>query len=96
LDYLSHITRRYCQIQYEGGTLALDFIANTLSHNDEVLILKADRNDLLQRMHETILLGQTVENDQVCTCKDARMTMELIDAIERSAKEGKWICRETL
>ncbi len=91
LDYLSRVPRRFCAVQYEGGTLWLDFIENRLVHNDQARILPLERNEMLARMHEAAFAPATAPSP-LCPWDEALDTLGLIEAVEQSAQQGKWIC----
>ena len=90
VNYLDRNVRRDCTIQYEEGTLFLDFIRNRLIHNGTEQQFEMERNDLFRAMHQSALGNKSKEG---CTLNEAKDTMELIAAAERSAEENVWVCR---
>ena len=90
VNYLDRNLRRDCSIQYEGGTLHLDFIGNRLIHNGAEQPFQVERNDLFRAMHLSVFGG---ESKEACTLDEALDTVELIEAAERSSKEHTWVCR---
>ena len=91
MDYLSRVPRRFCAVQYEGGTLWLDFIENRLAHNDQIRWLQLERNDMIAGMHEAAFAPATVPSP-LCSWDEALDTLKLVEAAEQSAQQGKWIC----
>jgi len=92
VDYLSHKTRRFCSIQYEGGTLWLDFIGNSLTHNEQVRHFCQQRNELFRDMHQSVF-ESTGSGPRLCSWQEAVDTLHLVEAAEQSALQEKWICR---
>ena len=91
VNYLDRNLRRDCTIQYEGGTLYLDFIGNRLIHNGNEQRFQLQRNDLFSDMHASALSDQS---KQGCSFDDAAGTVKLIEAAERSSIEHTWVCRK--
>jgi UDP-hydrolysing UDP-N-acetyl-D-glucosamine 2-epimerase len=92
MDYLSRKPRRFCSIQYEGGSLWLDFIENRLTHNDETRLLGQSRNEMFSEMHRAVL-GAPESAGAVCSWQEALDTLSLVEAAEASVAQEKWICR---
>ncbi len=91
LNYLDHNVRRDCTIQYEGGTLHLDFVANQLMHNTVGLKVELERNDSFTAMHMAALSG---DPQDLCSFEEAVETLELIEAAEKASRESVWVCRK--
>jgi predicted dehydrogenase len=90
VNYLDRNLRRDCSIQYEGGTLYLDFVRNQLIHNGKGEFFEVERNDLFRAMHLSALDEKSKGG---CTLDEGIDTMTLIDAAERSSNVHTWICR---
>ena len=90
VNYLDQNLRRDCSIQYEGGTLHLDFIGNRLIHNGTEKLFQVERNDLFRAMHLSALDHKSKEG---CTLDEGMDTVTLIEAAERSNNEHTWVCR---
>jgi predicted dehydrogenase len=90
MNYLDRNVRRDCTIQYEGGTLFLDFIGNRLVHNGDGHGVSLKRNEMFAAMHAA---AWSPEPGPLCSLQEGIETVELIDAAEKAAKEGRWICR---
>jgi UDP-hydrolysing UDP-N-acetyl-D-glucosamine 2-epimerase len=95
LDYLSRKTRRFCSIQYEGGTLWLDFVEGRLTHNDESRLFAQGRNEMFVEMHRSVFEA-TGSGSRVCSWQEALGTLQLVEAAEESVRQEKWICRKHL
>ena len=89
INYLDRNIRRFCAVEYEGGSVIVDFIGATFTHNKIVEKFSFDRNDLFIAMHKAILNS---DSSIICSYADGVRTVHLIDAIEESAKKGAWIC----
>lgn len=90
MNYLDRNVRRDCTIQYEGGTLHLDFVGNQLVHNGEPRKIELERNELFKAMH---LAAWASDLPGLCSFSEAVQTLDLIEAAEESAREGNWVCR---
>lgn len=89
MNYLDRNVRRDCTIQYEDGTLHLDFVGNRLVHNGVIHKVEVERNELFEAMHSA---AWTPDAQGLCTFEGAVQTLELIEAAEQSSTEGNWIC----
>ncbi len=87
LDYLSRKVYRYCVVQYEGGSIRADFVAGTIEEQTSVLRVTEPRNAMFREMH----MANRLRDERCCSMAEAVQTMRLIEAVERSATEGKWI-----
>jgi len=92
MNYLDRTPRRFCSIQYEGGSLWLDFILGRIEHNNWQIVEPQHRNEMFANMHYS-LLEDTAEKANLCTLHQARDTLALIEAAEQSLRERKFICR---
>lgn len=88
IDYLARKVHRDLQVEFEDGSLHLDFIAGTLDFNGQLESVKLERNDLFHTMHE-----EAMKHDLtfLASYEEAMNTMTLIEAAERAAKEKIWI-----
>ena len=88
LDYLDRNVRRSVTIQYDQGTLALDFIAGTLIENGALLAeSQPDWDDIYRLQHEAVLSG---DDKLLCTCAQGLAVVEAFEAIEKSALSRSW------
>lgn len=88
IDYLARKVHRDLRVEFEDGSLHLDFIAGTLDFNGQMESVKLERNDLFRTMHEEAM---KYDLTFLASCEDAMNTMSLIEAAERAAKERIWI-----
>ena len=90
MNYLDRNMRRDCTIQYEGGTLHLDFVGMQLVHNGVTHKVSLSRDEMFEAMHAA---AWAPEPQSLCSVGEAIQTLELIEAAEKSSKEGCWVCR---
>lgn len=88
LDYLDQNVRRSITIQYDQGTLALDFISGTLVENGTVISKSPpDWNDTYRRQHQAVLSGKS---DALCTWSQGLAVVRAFEAVEKAAETGAW------
>ena len=92
MNYLDRNVRRDCTIQYEGGTLYLDFVRSQLVHNGTVQTFALERNEMFEAMHSA---AWAPDPQGLCSFEEAVQTLELIEASEKSSREGSWVCRRS-
>jgi predicted dehydrogenase len=92
LNYLDRMVRRDCSVQYEGGSLHLDFVENRLVHNGQATPFQLERNEIFESMHRA---SWATEQKGLCSYPEANRTLELIEAAEKSSRDGIWIKRNT-
>ncbi len=90
MNYLDRSLRRDCTIQYESGTIHLDFIGNQLVHNGATEKFELERNEMIEAMHAA---AWALNSQEMCSLDEAMQTLELIEAAEKSSREGCWVCR---
>lgn len=88
VDYLARKVHRDLFVEFEDGSIHLDFIAGTLNFNGQVENVKLERNDLFHSMHKDAMIFDLT---YLASYEEAMNTMTLINAAERSAEEKKWI-----
>ena len=93
MNYLDRNVRRDCTIQYRGGTLYINFINNELIHNGKSQTFELKRNDSFKEMHSAALASNW---EWLCTFNDAAITLDLIEAAEKSSREIKWVHKQNL
>lgn len=91
LNYLDRNVRRDCTIQYEGGSLHLDFIGQRLIHNGVVRQFSIERNEIFTAMHKAAWAGEFFP---LCTYNEALDVLALIDAAQEAAETGTWVCNK--
>lgn len=88
VDYLARKVHRDLRVEFEDGSIHLDFIAGTLIFNGQVETAKLERNDMFRTMHEEAM---KFDLTHLASCEEAMYTITLIEAAERAAEEKKWI-----
>lgn len=89
VDYLSRKAHRDLRVEFEDGSIHLDFIAGTLKYNGQVVeTVKLERNDMFRTMHEEAM---KFDLTYLASLEEAMNTMSLIEAAERAVEEKKWI-----
>lgn len=88
IDYLARKVHRDLRVEYEDGSIHLDFIAGLLNFNGKVETVKPERNDLFRTMHREAMIFDLTH---LASREDAMNTMTLIEAAEHAAEEQTWI-----
>ncbi|MBR2364834.1 MAG: Gfo/Idh/MocA family oxidoreductase [Lentisphaeria bacterium] len=88
IDYLSRDTHRTLSVEYEGGSLKLDFLNGTLLHNGIKETVSLERNDLFKTMHSELI---NYDLTYFPSGKEAYEIVKLIDAAEKTAGKDIWI-----
>ena len=88
IDYLSKNTHRDIFVEYEGGSLHLDFIAGKLYNNGDEECIKLERNELFRIMHSELLkYDLTYFSD----ARDAYEILRFLSAVETASERNVWI-----
>ncbi len=88
MNYLQKFPHRNIVAVTQDETIKADFIAGTVTIDDQVQVVKTDVNQSYRRQHEAL----SKENfDDLCTAGQGQAVVELIGAIERSISEKRWI-----
>ena len=88
IDYLAHDVHRDLYVEYEGGSLHLDFIAGRLLHNGQETVVELERNDLFKIMHSEII----ARDDKYFKGFDEAMyILTFLEAAEHAAGGNLWI-----
>ncbi len=90
MNYLDRSVRRDLTVQYEGGTVHVDFVSQRIEHNGVPESLQVERDESFRAMHAAILGGDA---HGACSFSEAQDTLDLIEAAEKASKEGVWVCR---
>jgi predicted dehydrogenase len=100
LNALDHVGQRRLSIAGARTTVAVDLVAGTLQvgpGGDDVRRFGADRDEVLARLHRVVMEdpgdGSGAIGDRTCSLEQGMAVVELIEAIERSVREGAWIVR---
>lgn len=89
VNYLDQIGQRTITITTSTTTIRADLVASVVTMSDHTVALPVARNDTYRQQHTAMLQGQ--DADLLCSLDEGRATLELIDAIERSARTRRWI-----
>lgn len=88
VDYLARDVHRDLYIEYDGGSLHLDFISGTLLHNGDMKKISLERNDMFRTMH-----AEAINYDMryLPTAADALHIITQIEAAETAVEKKIWI-----
>lgn len=87
LNYFDRPAHRSITATTADETLRADLIANCLNRDGSSESFSVERDDTYRALHDDFVGN----GGRACTIDEAREVMSLIDAIERSASERKWI-----
>jgi len=88
LNYLDRSGRRTILVNTDNKTISLDLISGILSINNESECYKIERDYTYSAQHQAIINSET---DFLCSSKEGMDVMQLISAIEESARTNKWV-----
>lgn len=90
LNYLDRINRREITIITENYSIKADLVRQKLQINDELVKYNLNRDYTYYMQHKSIIDG---ENDISCTFSEGLKVLKMINIIEKSDKERKWISK---
>lgn len=91
LNYFDRIFQRYFIIHTNNKTIKVDLINNQININGNVeQYVKLDRDFTYIKQHEHILSDSIIP----CSFEEGLEVVKMIEAIERSSKDRKWIQNE--
>lgn len=88
IDYLARNFHRDLYVEYEGGSLHLNFITGTLYHNGEEKKITLERNDMFRLIHSEAM---KYDLTYLPNADDALHIITQIDAAETAAEKKIWI-----
>ena len=88
MNYLDRRARREILINYKGGSLKADIVANTLKINNGYKHYDIEKNYTYIKQHQAILDGVT---GMACTLSEGLDTLALIQQIELASEKRIWI-----
>ena len=88
IDYLSRNVHRDIFVEYEGGSLRLDFISAQLIHNGTAESVQLERNDLFRTMHSELM---NYDLTYFSDAHGAYDVLKFLDAAEKAAERKVWI-----
>jgi predicted dehydrogenase len=89
MNYLDRPGRRTITVQTDGETLHADLMACALETAEGRQEFAVERDQTYATMHQAMFDGSS----DLCTLEEGARAVELIEAIERSAHEQRWIER---
>lgn len=90
IDYLCRDVHRDLFLEYDGGSLHLDFIAGTLTNNGVTEAVQLQRNDLFSVMHAEAMEWNL---SNLSSWNDAMEVLSLIEAAELASESKQWITK---
>jgi len=87
LNSLDRRGRRYVTIQVDGETLAADLVGGTVEIGKKSERIAVERDATIAAVHQAVIDGAP----EVCSLAEGARVVALIAAIERSARERKFI-----
>jgi predicted dehydrogenase len=100
LNALDHVGQRRLCIVGARTTVAVDLVGGTTQvgpGGQDIRHYPADRDVVLARLHRAVMDdpgdGTGATGDSVCSLEQGMAVVALIDAIERSVRDGGWIAR---
>jgi predicted dehydrogenase len=88
VNYLDKPGRRFLIVNWEGGTICVNLVSCTIDVNGCVTNVEVPRNETYRLMHSDILQG----GQTACTFSEANYVLRVIDAAEKSTREGRIEC----
>ena len=104
LNALDHVGQRRLSLIGARSSVAIDLVGGTLQvapGGQDIRRFPADRDtgrdEVLARLHRAVMVdpgdGGGAVGDTVCSLAQGMAVVELIDAIERSVRDGGWVTR---
>ena len=88
IDYLARNIHRDVFVEYEGGSLHLDFVAGKLIHNGVEETVKLERNMLFETMHSELMKYDLTYFSNI---DDGYSTLKFLEAAEAASERNIWI-----
>jgi predicted dehydrogenase len=88
VNYLDHPGRREIVINTDESTYVADLIKGTLSKNGTAESFNVPMDQTYVSQHRAML---SEHREQLCSLAEGIEGMRLIDAVERSARESRWV-----
>jgi predicted dehydrogenase len=89
MNYVDRVAQRRIVINTNQNTYIADMIHNTIQINNNVQQFKVERDDTYRSLHEALIDNKDIQT--VCNYNQAQEVMKLIEAVERSNAEEKWV-----
>lgn len=91
MNYLDHIGQRLLIVNTNTETYKVDFIKNTLQINNEIINVEIERDETYRLQHLAVLQN---EDKYLCTCKEGRKIVNMIEKAELAAEKKVWVSNE--
>lgn len=88
INYLDRPGRRQIFINTDTHTFRIDFADGSLTRDGETRRFAIERDDTFRAQHQAMLAGDTTN---LCGIPEGEAVMDLIAAVERSARDRHWI-----
>jgi predicted dehydrogenase len=88
VNYLDRPGRRALVLHTASHTYGADFGRATLERDGQARKFKFERDDMYIAQHRAMLSG---DGSRLCSLAEGEKLMQLIAAIERSARESQWV-----
>lgn len=90
LNYLDQIKQRNISINGNNGTISVDLVGNNAKFNELEVKFSVSADDSYTAQHLAVIAN---DSQNICTFDDALKVVDIIEAIETSAKKQKWVSR---
>jgi predicted dehydrogenase len=90
MNYLDRLTRRRVLINTDDHTIEADLIQGSIMIDGNLEEMAIERDLTYREQHRAVLDGRM---DTLCTLQEGIEVMDMIHAIERSARQKEWVSR---
>ncbi|PLP60906.1 hypothetical protein CYK37_00945 [Mesorhizobium loti] len=87
MNYFDRPPQRSITLTTTSDTLVADLIAGTVSRNGELEPFPAARDEMYKALHRDFINHR----ETACSLSEGIEVVRLIDAIERSVREKRWV-----
>ena len=90
MNYLDRINQRSITVNGNNGSINIDLISGLASFNDLKMKFEIKPDDTYLAQHQAMLAGNS---ENTCSLYEGSKIVEMIEAIEKSARKQRWISR---
>lgn len=90
MNYLHTPGKRTISLVSSRSTYELDLLGGSIAVDGKTENVTVERDQTYREQHQAILGGK---REKLCTADEALEVLRVIDAAERSAREGKWVSK---
>ena len=90
VSYLDRGARRRIIVNTELHTIEADLVGGTIAVDQNIETFTTERDHTYREMHRAVLAGDV---DTLCSIQDGLVTLQLIEAAERSNRQKEWMTR---